>query len=204
MKGSSSTKLKARAMLVYEDVAREGVIVTSNIGKSVQTPGMASLSFQMFVIKEHYINGVPDSLQDGVPKKDEPTFTFFSSAPQTNIDEQYSINYVDVTPPVDANGRHTATTPNPKDTPQQAALHVVDSLASIEQDQIEAAIRKNAFEGERLVRPSGSFVLNLSSTSNAVVHKSAQVIADKIFQMEHVPPTQAGGSITLPVQTGVK
>ena len=205
VKGSASTKLKARAMLVYEDVAREGVIVTSNIGKSAQAPGMATLAFQMFVIKEHYIEGIPKSLQDGIPKKDEPTFLFSSTGKQQNIDEKYDVGYADVTPPVDASGTHAVITPSGSSS-LTSPLAIEDRIARMEQDRIEQAIRANAFENERLVRPSGSFTLNLSGDSKRVLHGAAQAVAKKIKGMQSIAPMPNGSPVPLPlpVQFGVK
>lgn len=194
MKGSASTKLKARAMLAYEDVVREGVIVTSAISKSVSEPGMAQLSFQMFVLREHFIDGTPASFADLQGGEAQQTFLFSSTQKQANIDTQYSVNYEDVTPNQGKVPQGTSTL--------AAAIPVEDKIAAIEQQAIKYEIRKRAFDKAALVRPSGSFAMQLSSQSNAILHQAAQNVADKIEKINGIPNTQPGGSIVLPVQVG--
>lgn len=188
MKGSKSTKLRARAVLCYDDVVREGVIVSSGISKSVAVPGVAQLSFQMFVIREHFIDGEPKSLEPLTRGRAEDTFFFSSADKQKNVEEQY-----DILPMTDATAARRTIPPS--DRMLNAAVAVEDGIAEAKKEEIEKGIKGAAFEGGSLVRPAGSIVLALSDSDKVVIKRAAQAFTDKAAKLKAIPAARRGSSI---------
>lgn len=193
MKGTQSTKMKARAVLCFGDVVREGVIVASAIQQNVGSPGQAQFSFQMFVIREHYINGEPKSLDQLTHADKNTTFLFSSKNQQQNVKDRYDITYEDVTP-----NRETV----PLGTSVLASsISAENKIAHIEKIRVEQEIQSEAFVEGSLVHLSGSFSLGLGSGSQAVLRRAAQDAVDKAAKLRAIPAVPPGSTIQLPGPT---
>ena len=156
--GTKTAKLKARVFLTYDNVVREGIIIATNIGKTVGQFGWARFSFQMFILKEHYLDGeAVNELPSDLP-------TFLSETEQTATrDEQYDITMQDVTPDRRANLQG--------DRGLQRALRIEDQLFAAQKDEIEELVKRDAFPDGRLARTSGTV---LTDTTDAAVRQATQ------------------------------
>lgn len=193
MKGTQSTKMKARAILCFGDVVREGVIVASAIQQNVGAPGQAQFSFQMFVIREHYINGEPKSLEQLNHAIPNTTFLFSSKNQQQNVKDRYDITYEDITP-----NRETV----PLGTSVLGSSISADNkIAHIEKLRVEQEIQSQAFVDGSLVHLSGSFALGLGSGSQAVLRRAAQDTVDQATKLRNIPAVPPGSKIQLPAPT---
>lgn len=194
VKGSRSTKMRARAVLCYDDVVREGVIVSSGISKSVASPGTAQFSFQMFVMREHFLDGEPQSLAGLIGGRKEDTFFFSSADTKRNVEERY-----DILEPIDVT-KDRRTIPG-GDKMLNAAVIVEDGIADANKPQIKAGIIAAAFKDGALVHPSGSFALDLSSSDKAVINRAAQAFLDKSSRLRSIPSAGRGARLSdrLPV-----
>lgn len=156
--GTRTAKLRARVFLTYDNVVREGIIIATSIGKTVGQFGWARFSFQMFILKTHYLDGeAVNELPVDLP-------TFLSETQQSATrEEQYDITMADVTPErrSDIQGDRTL----------RRAVRIEDGLFAAQKGDVEELIKRDAFPDGRLARTSGTV---LTDTTDAAVRQATQ------------------------------
>jgi hypothetical protein len=175
--GTQTAKLKARAFLTYDNVVREGIMIATSIQKSVGTFGYARISFQFFVLREHYLDG--NVLSEHVV--DLPTFLTVKKKVQA-AEDQYDVTFEDQT-------AESPTFTNPETGFAQEAFNVEKRLFEANQAAIEEQIKDEAFPNGRLAQTSGIIITGLS---NEEVSAAAQgfVIGTERARFERFnPPT---------------
>lgn len=164
--GTTTAKLRARVFLTYDNVVREGIIIGTNVGKSVGQFGWARFSFQMFVIRTHYLDGnalneLPVDLETFLTPKD----------PVKVREEQYSITMSDVT------AQRRETSPVNPSADAKRAQRIEDSLFQARKADVENLIRRDAFPDGRLARTSGSV---LTDVTDSEVRRASQSFVDGV------------------------
>lgn len=173
MKGSASTKLRATAYLIYNNVVRQGIIVASGIGQSNAQYGFARFNFQMFVLNEYFLSGDPDpSIPEGLPT------VFDIQETRQNREERYAITGPrDVTPQKALAATSSA---------EKAARAAADALFERQRAAVEARILDDAFPGGRLARRSGTVLLDIS---DAMVLAALEQVEAELNQISTAAPT---------------
>ena len=187
IKGSASTKLRARAFLIYDNVVREGVIVATSVGKGVGEFGFARFSFSMFVLKEYFLDGNPNpDIPDDIP-------TVYSvEEEEKNRDERYQvIGPNEVTP---------SFAVDPSNDNERRAREIENGIFAREKFAIEEAILKDAFVDGKLVRTSGTVAIDLSAW---IVREAARSVLDAMKDAREFPvPASRRSTLSEKLSTG--
>jgi len=154
-RATASLKLKARVFFVYRDVAREGIIVANMASLSSAELGLGRFSFQMFVMREYFLDGRPElDSQTNLP-------TGLEKALKADTDEVlYKLSGInDVTPKADA----PKTADGVKNSAaMRAAIAAENKISANRKAEIEAKIEADAFPKGKYTTSSGQFELSLS------------------------------------------
>lgn len=146
LRATSTLKMKARVFLVYRDVAREGVIVSTINAQNAVELGVGRFSFQMFVLREYFLDGLPNiDLQ--LPSSVD--FLAKSSSDESKaIEDNYDIRFEDIT------GQElvkSALAPS-----AQSAIDAESAIVARRRAQIEESIKAMAFKNGKLVQRYGN------------------------------------------------
>lgn len=180
MRGSESMKLKARAFMIYRDVAREGFIVANMNSVSVAEFGTARFSFQMFIIREYFLDGAPNvGSQAGVKLEVQ------GAGPQADALLNYSPTIIDVTP------QTRERRPDPADgLPQLRTFQTEDEIAAKKAAEIRSKILSAAFRGGKYVCSAGHVdvplaAVELQEATEQFIKRSAE---DADVDLPDIPP----------------
>ena len=156
-RATAMLKLKARAFLIYRDVCREGIIIANVNTLNVAEMGMGRFSFQMFVMREYYV--------DARPRVDDQTDSPSGLDVERSSDEEEP-QYELVTPMTDKTQDPSVSPDAPDGQPlarvMKAAIAAETAIIEKRRGQIESNIKEQSGLGSgKYTQSSGVVDLKL-------------------------------------------